>query len=145
MSMTMRSGLGRVLELEDEARRLEDKIRHQRIELAGLNDRVRTQQEYVMQLDRWVATYSDMLPGDKHPKTTEGILKAFGEKAVADIGTLMAACIDYRNVLIRANIGDPVSGRHQGVEAIMRRYGVKVETKRTAGVDYLNAYISNVT
>lgn len=123
MSVTMRVGLGRVWELEAEIERL---------------------QGYIQRLDGYVADLRELLPGDKQSVELHDTMKMWGEKAVQDIGTLMAACIDYRNVLIRASVGDPVSGRDDGVEDIMRRYGVKIETKRTAGVEYLNAYLSGV-
>lgn len=138
MSNVMRSGHGRVLELETQ-------VSNQRRELKRLNLQSRELKEYNDIVMKWVAAYRDMLPGGQKPKDVEAILKAFGEKAVLDIGTLMAACIDYRNVLITLHAGDPVSPRHEGVEDIMRRYGVKIEKQRKAGLEYLNATLTTVT
>lgn len=55
------------------------------------------------------------------------------DNPVQDISTLMAACIDYRNLLIRADVPDSVSGRHEGVEAIMKKYGIEL-VKRKAPI-----------
>lgn len=49
------------------------------------------------------------------------------------VSTLMSACIDYRNLLIRAKVPDSVSGRDQGVEMIFRRFGVKVTERSQYG------------
>lgn len=86
---------------------------------------------YVVTLDMLVEALRDLLPGEKKPVVLHEILEAFGQKAVADIGTLLEACIDYRNLLIRAVVADQVSIRHEGVEAIAKRYGVKLERRGT--------------
>lgn len=114
MSNTMRGGLGTVWALQAE---------------------IRQSKEYIQLIDDYVADLRELLPGDLEEVSLHETMKMWSEKAVQDIATLMAACIDYRNVLIRAYIGDPVSGRPDGVEAIMARYGVKIETSRTAGIE----------
>lgn len=47
------------------------------------------------------------------------------------VSTLLGACVDYRNLLIRANVPDSVSGRHEGVEAIMRRFDIQLTLGRS--------------
>lgn len=49
------------------------------------------------------------------------------------VSTLMSACIDYRNLLIRAKVPDSVSGRDQGVEKIFQRFGVTVTPRSEYG------------
>lgn len=89
-----------------------------------------SQERYIQVLEREVDALAAHLP-DTSGLTHIGMLKAFRQPA-DDIGTLLAACIDYRNLLIRAYVPDSVSGRSEGLEDICRRYGIKLDARVNA-------------
>lgn len=51
-------------------------------------------------------------------------------RAESEIATLLAACIDYRTLLIRAQVPDSVSGR---VEDLMTKYRVALTPRSEFG------------
>lgn len=87
----------------------------------------------------------ELLPGEKRPIAPSKVLEAFAERAVVDLGTLMAACVDYRNLLIRADVPDSVSGRHEGVEKIFGKYGVVLERRKDSIRGMWSAYMDSIS